>query len=326
MRLVRDGKAPAVKLVRAYDKGAEYKALGALVTARHPLDRDDRWRDFVGFSEVYYELHVKPHLTHAANHAIDAWETGVNEDHRKRLGETPDFQDWEMRAHFEAGVARCIARDGKKPIVIDSSVGNPSGTRDEQRRAWTAALPALRVAHELGGYVGLHAYGNVPGWEFPLVTLIEVLQANGLAALPILITECGNEPGWKDHISQGEYAARLIRYDMALARYPQVKAAFLYQFGDSGEQWGPYDLEGAGEVIDALVRHGQGAVVAQPAPEPLFSFHGRGKVIQLYNAPRGTPYQGPKVRNHPIDVWEKRDGWWRVTPTKWMPPVPLGAE
>lgn len=318
-RIALEGRSPAVKLVRAYDKGAEFKAAGCIVVARHPLDYDSQWREFIARPGDYYQRFLRPHLAHPANAAVEYWETGVNEDGPRKLegAETPDPGDMALRAAFETDVARLINADGRKPIVGNFAVGNPSGERDEQRAAWRAYLPALRAAQALGGYVGVHAYANIPGWEHPLDTLFDVCDGDGLATLRVFVGETGLEPGWRGWTEEGDYARRMVEWDRAItARYgSRIAAAAVYQFGDSGAQWGPYNLDGAERFADIVIAHGQ-ATNAPPTPppveKPLFSFPGAGMLMFLYNRPAGD-IVGTRFANWQVDVYETRAEWWRVT-------------
>jgi len=320
-RIAIDGKAPAVKLVRAYDKGGEYAAAGLLVTARHALPNDDKWREYIGAPAAYYDEWIRPHLEHQANQAVTAWETGVNEDGPRKIHgtETPDAADMRLRGDFEATIARMIAAGGKQPIVGNFSVGMPSGEREEQRHAWRAYLSALRAAVECGGYVGIHAYANIDGWEHPIDTLFQVADESGLSALRVIITETGVEPGWRSWIDQNRYAGIMIECDRILSlRYgDRVAAAMVYQFGDSEGRWSSYNLDGADEWAQAVITYGQMPPAPQkpPAPpdeRPLFTFPGSGLKMNLYSSPGGN-VTGQRFARWPVDVFEVRGQWWRVT-------------
>lgn len=321
-RIALEGRAPAVKLVRAYDKGAEFRAAGCIVAARHPLDYDSQWREYAGRTADYYERFLRPHVVHPANAAVEYWETGVNEDGPRKLPgvETPDLDDMLLRAAFEMEIARLISVDGKKPIVGNFAVGNPSGTREEQRAAWRAYLPALRIAHALGGLVGLHVYANIIGWEHPLDTLFAVCDESGLEGLRVFITETGLEPGWRGWTDDADYARRMIEWDRIItASYgARIAAAAVYQFGDSGAQWGSYNLDGAERFASALITYGCETATPPPPPplppaeKPLFSFPGAGMMMYLYDRPDGD-IVGTRFARWQVDVYETRSEWWRVT-------------
>lgn len=335
MRIVRDGKAPAVKLIGAYDKGGEFKTAGAkLVVARPMLNlddaphKDDRWRDYANDPVQFYFTFIHPHLSHPANVSVDAWETGVNEDYRKGMGETPDYADIELRAEFESVVARRIHAGGKIPIVGHFSVGTPSGTFDEQRRAWAAYRLALRTAGELGGMVGLHCYPSIDGWENPLSTLRDALNADN-NRIGIVITECGHEPGYRGRGGESSraYAERMIAFDRYLtARYgARIKAAFLFTYGHDNERWDNYDVQGDDVFNTAVIAYGQNSA-SPPIPPPppsieepvLFTIPPTSLTYRLYPKPvNGVMWAAQRRIAYAIYVFETRDvggfAWWRVT-------------
>lgn len=250
IRLLRAG-AGAAKIVSAYDRAMDYRAAGAsLIIARAPA-QDDLWRSLS--PQDYYETVIAPHQRHPANVGIDAWET-VNEDYRKSTGETPDYADIARRAGYESELARLIAGAGAghKPVIGNWAVGTPSGTRAEQAAAWRAYHPALETAARLGGYVGLHLYYSVPGWEHPLETLIAHIA--DMSPRPrILISECGREPGYRsDGYPPERYADELIAWAERVERdYPQILAAFVFTFGSTW-QWRDYDVQGDETLVSRL--------------------------------------------------------------------------
>jgi len=305
--------APAVKLVGGYDRAAAWKAGNAarLVWARVVPGADDLWRHVPANS--FYEAHIRPHVIHPANAAVDAWESGLNEDYRKGAGETPDYADLRARAQYEAVIAALIRADGRAPVLGQFSVGTPSGTAAEQRDAWRAYGQALRAAHSYGGYISLHAYGNVAGWTGPLDALVAVLAELRLD-VPILIGECGHEPGWRTWRTPEQAAGDLTAYDQALARYPAVRAAAVFASGNTPDRWMEYNVDDP-VIADALTAYGQAAPPLPPPPppeRPRFSFPGAGLRMALYEAPAGRLVRVLGA-NWPVDVYETRGQWWRVT-------------
>lgn len=311
LRLTVAGRSPAVKLVGGFSHAAEWKVdnPARLVWARYVPGPDDLWRRMS--PEQFYADHIRPQVTHPANAAIDAWETGVNEDYRKSQGETPDYGDMAVRASFEATLAALIRADGRRPVVGQFAVGTPSGTPEEQRRAWRAYGQAILAARAYGGYVSLHAYGNVSGWTGPLDALVAVMGELGASA-SVLISECGHEPGWRDAgLAPSDYAAQLMAFDQTLQRYPAVLAAAIFAYGNTGERWAGYTSDHAA-VTDALIAYGQ-AVPPGPVPEqPAFRFDGSGLRMYLYNAPRGRLVKVVAAK-WLVDVYETQGDWWRVT-------------
>lgn len=257
VRLVRAG-ARTVKLISAYDRAGDYRAAGAtLIIARAPA-KDDLWRSLS--PQDYYDTIIAPHQIHPANSGIDAWET-INEDYRKSTGETPDYADIARRAEYECALAERIAAGGHRPVIGNWAVGTPSGTRAEQAAAWRAYHPAIETAARLGGYVGLHLYYSIAGWEHPLETLIAHIADMPLRPR-ILITECGREPGYRaDGYPPDRYADDLIAWARRVERdYPQVVAAFVFTFG-SAATWRDYDVQGDETLVARLC-----AAYADPDP------------------------------------------------------------
>lgn len=272
LRLVRSG-ARAVKLINCYDKAMEFRASGAQLVIARAVVPDDTWRR--RSPDAFYEAVIRPHQTHPANRGINGWET-LNEDHRNLPGsETPDYHDIARRALYEAELARLIHANGHRPVVGNWAVGNPSGTRAEQAAAWRAYQPALDAAARYSGWVGLHLYYSIPGWEHPLETLIAHIA--GMFPRPgILVTECGREPGYRSEgYDPARYADELIAWARQVARnYPQVQAAFIFTFG-SDDTWRNYDVQGDEPFVSRVVAAYQSTPTPpapptpqQPAPAP----------------------------------------------------------
>lgn len=258
-------KAPAVKLVNAFALAAEYRKArpNLLILARNVLDKDDRWRDFIFNPTTYYAAHVALHLNHPANKDIDAWETGVNEDGPRKIDGTDqlDIGDMAARGQFESVIAEAIGKAGKRPIVGNFAVGNPSGTPAEQLQAWRAYAPALRAAQKYRGFVGIHVYFDVSGWELTVNSLVQVLNELGLT-LEILITECGLALG-SQGVDGAWYAARSIQFDAQVReQYSRVRAATIFTFGGPSG-WRHFDVDNWPQFLEPVIEHGATLITNQ---------------------------------------------------------------
>lgn len=267
-------KAGAVKLVNAFSQASEYRRANPniLIVARNVLDKDDRWRDFAHAPRAFFDAHTRPHLEHPANKDIDVWETNVNEDGPRKVDGTDrlDIADMALRARFETAQAELITQAGKRPAVGHFAVGNPSGTTAEQLAAWRAYLPALRAAYAGRGYVGLHVYFDVSGWELAVRSLIQVLAENALA-LRIIITECGLANGSRG-VNPIWYADRTIAFDRQLrTEFPRVDYAFIYSFGGgSTGGWEHFNVDNWPAYLEPVIAH-ISSQAAPPAPVPVLT-------------------------------------------------------
>lgn len=306
---------PAVKFIGGYNHASEYAQDNPqrLLWGRVVPGRDDLWRSMP--ADIFYTDYIRPHVVHPSNYAVRAWETGLNEDFRKSTGDTPDMADMEYRAAYEAAIAGWISADGKLPILGQFAVGTPSGTPFDQQEAWRHYKVAIQTAYTYQGYISLHAYASISGWEGPLDALIVVMKELN-RSVPILISECGNEPGWKvSGLSAEQYASQLVAFDRTLqTKYPQVKAAAIFACGNTPDQWANYNVDDP-KITDTLIAYAQEIAVTPPpsvSEKPKFTFPGAGLPMRLYNGPNGTYIRSVNA-NWNVDVYELQGQWWRVT-------------
>lgn len=272
LRLAIEGAAPVAKFVDGFSGAGALAGRVPVIVARATIGGDDKWRHYIGNPAGYFSDHLQGHLGHPANAAMTHWETGVNEDSGRKLPNTDatDPQDMTARAEFEAEVARLIYRAGRRPVLGNFAVGNPSGTREQQRQAWRAYAPALRAAEVYGGLIGLHCYYTVAGWMYPLMTLLDVLGELGLTETKIIITEAGADmPAWKTRgLDELTYASQLRAFDAVLGTYPRVIGACVYTFG-GGPEWADHRLDNSPLLLSQLIQYGREASpVPPPAPSP----------------------------------------------------------
>jgi hypothetical protein len=314
--------SPAVKIVDGYSKTAEYYKINPNIfiwgraVPNGGYNSDETWRSMPP-TDFYYQF-IHQHLIHPSNQGIVAWETGINESNRKSSGETPDYKDIRYRATYETAIGNLIKANGKIPIYGQFAVGTPSGNFDEQKEAWRNYKEALFAAVNTGGYISLHAYGNIPGWLGPIDALMAV-QKELKTEIPVLISECGNEPGWIDVISSVVFLSNLIDYDKILQKYPLIKAATIFSYGNCQDKWKPYKMDND-LITNGLIEYAKSSVnppiPPQPIKEtPLFSFPGAGLPMKLYYAPGGALWKTLNA-NWAVDVYETQGQWWRVTTGK----------
>lgn len=306
-KLAIDGNSTVVKLIGSYDKSDDYRVgnPNRLVWGRFVVPNDDTWRHFTPYD--YYNAFIREHIIHPANKKLDAFETGLNEDFQKAFGETPDYNDIQKKAEFEAVIAALIAADGKKPVLGQFSVGTPSGTTEEQLIAWERYLLALQAAVLHNGFISCHWYNNIPGSDGPIKTLIQTKNKYRLP-IKILISEAGHEGPYKKEISLQEYINQMILFEAELQKYPEIIGASIFAFGNCPGKWADYNSDN--EVfVNALIENSKN----HPNKEtPLTGFPGAGQMMTVYNGVNGTKIWS-KPANWWVDIYEFRGSWWRVT-------------
>ena len=210
---------------------------------------------------------------------------------------------------FEAERLRLLANLGLRGVVGNFSTGYPEINRNELRM-WHAFMPAVEAAKRHGGFLGLHEYaapwmwwftgeyqtGNCPGRgrpQFPGGFLGDTgwltlryrqvyryaLAPFGLADVPLVITECGNDragggcpgmpagawraltgywSGWdgsSDPIdywrvagqardAERYYAEQFMWYDRELRKDRYVIGATVFTFGTDNPVWEPFNVAG----------------------------------------------------------------------------------
>lgn len=220
----------------------------------------------------------------AANPLVTAWE-GPNEP----VCETMEKMAW--YAAFEARRVARLAAMGLRAVIGNFSVGQPR----LDVPVWEAFLPAIRQAQGAGGYLGLHEYSwpvmqwmygpnqvdpdedqGDEGWVTCRYRKVyrQYLLPKGLA-IPLVITECGIDPGvnpkpfagggawrednlrraWNEHFGAEDadlfYAEQLKWYDGELRKDGYVAGATIFTVGSFGPPWSNFDLAGQ-RVIENL--------------------------------------------------------------------------
>jgi len=221
----------------------------------------------------YYLPH--PRITH--------W-TGCNE----AVWTTREQMSW--YAQFEIERIKLLATIGKAAVIGEFATGTP------EFQQWPEFLPALRYGADHGALLGLHEYScpwmwwmtgsyqvdpnedqGDEGWSTLRYRKVkrQILEPNGIN-IPIVITECGIDPGsnpkppgapaatwkglgdyWREHDGKEDKAAyyveQLIWYDDELRKDKYVKGAAIFCAGNYGKPWSDFDIAGS-PVIEAVTQ------------------------------------------------------------------------
>jgi hypothetical protein len=240
------------------------------------------------------------------NSRIDAWEDD-NEVVPDNVREAQWYNEYciEMMRHYES--------IGKKRANFSFATGTPDIRPGQPDDIWPHLLPAVRHARDHGHYLAMHEYmgpeaelgvgwkqvdvqrkrqsntwhgrrgaNNTPDESYPYgycplryrYIYDTYMRPNGLADMPLLITECGcdgvdaitpddMEAGSYKHLRDHfwprmgldpdvHYAAMLQWYDQRLREDPYVVGAMIFTVGsrpgakDGGQRWADFDIAGSG--------------------------------------------------------------------------------
>jgi hypothetical protein len=225
--------------------------------------------------------------TYQANPHIEYWE-----GHNEPVWDSEEDMAW--YAQFEVERMRLMADLGLKCVLGNFSTGTP------KLELWPAFLPALQVARKYQALLGLHEYSwpwvwwmtgkyqldpnedqGDEGWTTLRYRKIyrQHLIPNGLGDVPLVITECGLDPGidgkhkppeaknvtWKklgkfweeknDRPDKAEYYFEQLRwYDKELQKDDYVVGATIFTWGNWGGDWKPFDVAGT-DVAKKLITY-----------------------------------------------------------------------
>ena len=258
--------------------------------------------------------------TYQSNPHIEYWE-GHNEP------VWDDEQGMKWYAQFEVERMRLMADLGLKCVLGNFSTGTP------KLEFWPAFLPALQVARQYWALLGLHEYSwpwvwwmtgryqldpnndeGDTGWLTLRYRKVyrQYLTPNGLGDVPLVITECGLDPGvddklkppeakdltweklgnfWRernDRPDKAEYYFEQLRwYDEELQKDDYVVGATVFTWGNWGGAWKHFDVAGT-DVAKKLITYTK-ANPAQPfaypgaigeVPAPRVSFQGADQAFE----------------------------------------------
>jgi len=272
---------------------------GVLVIGRLVADYDAQHQKVMGQTplEAARQFVQDQLLAYQSNPYIVYWE-GHNE---------PVWTDEEgMRwyAQFEVERMQLMADLGLKCVLGNFATGAPD------LALWPAFLPALQVARQYQALLGLHEYSwpwmwwmtgkhqldphedqGDEGWTTLLYRKAyrQHLIPNGLGNVPLVITECGVDPGvnpkptgldggawrllgdlWAQHDNEPDkadyYFRQLVWYDEELQKDDYVVGATIFTWGNFGPPWLHFDVAGT-EVAAKLIEYTQ-ANPAQPFEYP----------------------------------------------------------
>lgn len=347
--------APWVKLVFGFDRAADYpagtKILGRIVFNNEfePAKALENNINPEEYAEWLFEEQLRPVIV--ANPRIDYWETG--NEHAHSGGNGVEATRFENR--YTLRMSQLIVSVGRKPVILNPSVGTPDLPEHNRMELWQELLPCLKYARDNGGYLGIHEYTNMqPEWntwlQFRYRQILPWLDKVGLGDLRILVTEFGfdNLPAggkpWREYFGNDvEACARALVGIVAEYQkdYPRVEALFFFTFGGS-DGWPEHNIDGVN--FPAIWRQLKPAdpVVANPLPstptKPLedlitpskiligtkFDFVANGRPISLYAIKDGKftymrTLSSPRHIVNVINVKETSAGtWWQVTETYWI--------
>ncbi len=206
---------------------------------------------------------------------------------------------------YTIGAMREASAQGIRLCILNLPEGNPSGPDDAVRWKWEQLVEAVKLAGELGHYVGMHLYWR-PGVEGPLgryhalgrrVWDAQQWASMGLdlARLQLLVTECGIDggiadgpagQGWRSLSNEQAYAAEIVELEREARRHPWLKSLMFFIAGHPG--WQDFDMtESLCRGLVAPVR----AIVDAPAIPPTVTAPGvtyrvPAQAPRMYSSPR----------------------------------------
>jgi len=256
--------------------------------------------------------------TYQANLHIEYWE-----GHNEPVWTDAEGMGW--YGQFEVERMRLMADLGLKCVLGNFATGTPD------LALWPAFLPALQVAREYQALLGLHEYSwpwiwwmtgqyqldpnndeGDEGWTTLRYRKIyrQHLIPNELGDVPLVITECGVDPGvspkppgldggawrllgdlWAEQNNEPDkedyYFRQLVWYDEELQKDDYVVGATVFTWGNFGPPWLYFDVAET-EVATKLTAHAQ-ADPAEPFEYP--GAEGEGEIVGEGEAgiPRGKP-------------------------------------
>ena len=250
-------------------------------------------------------------FTYQSNPHIEYWE-----GHNEPVWTDEEGMGW--YAQFEVERMQLMADLGLKCVIGNFATGTPN------LDLWPAFLPALQIVKGYQALLGLHEYscpwmwwmtGNCQldpdldegdeGWTTLRYRKIyrQHLIPNELGDVPLVITECGIDPGvspkppgvtggtwkqlgdfWAQHDNEPDkadyYCRQLVWYDEELQKDDYVVGATIFTWGNFGPPWLHFDVAGT-DVATKLIAYTQ----ANPA-EP---FEYPGEEPDEEEKPRGYP-------------------------------------
>ena len=278
---------------RAYDPLTAQEQYDAGLS---PQKAAEQW---VAMQETIYRRH--PQIKYWEGHNEPSW--GAPQD-------TNAVRKMRWYGETEAARVELLAKMSLKAVVGNFATGYPEIQHDNT--LWEAFLPALQAAHRHQGMLGVHEYGgpfmwslygpyvkdncgstplpepdNSEGWLCLRYRKVHrfILKPNGLANLPIVITENGTdrvgtfcEPfisgAWHDLIDawkgwngstdpidywRGQerdperyYAEQLIWYDREMQKDPYCVGSCIFTLGNFGPPWNDFEISGTRAVAHLL--------------------------------------------------------------------------
>lgn len=262
LRLVRAG-APVTKLVNDFGSAQEYLAINPnllIIGRRISVFPDDPSRVITAENLRHLSPQSAAQLwidiqsgTYRLNPLIRYWE-GPNEP----VWATQTDMAW--YGEFEAERVLRLNTRGLFAIVGNFSTGTPH-IQDNDLSWWQAFLPALQVAKQYSGILGLHEYSDGKlskdfdgryGWNTFRYRRVHdwFLAPNGLSNLPIVLTEFGVDFKIRDI----DYVAELAWADSEMRKNRYLLGATIFTFGSTSPAWDDFNVDGS-QVTTPLVAY-----------------------------------------------------------------------
>jgi len=289
---------------------------GVLVIGRLVADYDAQHQKAMGQTPLEAARQfVQDQLSvYQSNPHIEYWE-----GHNEPVWTDEEGMGW--YGQFEAERMKLMADLGLKCVLGNFATGTPD------LALWPAFLPALQVARQYQALLGLHEYScpwmwwmtgkyqldpnndeGDEGWTTLRYRKIyrQHLIPNEVGDVPLVITECGVDPGvspkppgvtggawrqlggfWAQHDGEPDkadyYFRQLVWYDEELQKDDYVVGATIFTWGNFGPPWLHFDVAGT-EVATKLIAYTQ-ADPAQPFVYPGAEGESEGEA----EIPRGLP-------------------------------------
>ena len=345
-------KARWVKLVWGFGTATDYpadtKILGRVVF-NHEFEPEKQYdKSPEEYATWLFNEQLRNEIIN--NPRIQYWETGNEHAYSSVEGARAE-------SRYTLQMAKLIVALGKRPVILNQSVGTPDLPVEDRMKLWRELIPALKYTRDNKGYIGLHEYSNLKwpwnSWlQYRYKNILPWLDQIGLSDLRILITEFGfdNLPDggkpWRElfnndiDVCAKELAEIVKNYQ---TDFPRVEALFLFTFGGN-DGWPLHNIDGVNfPQIWRNVKPPEPAMNSAPLPPlpataPLedlsalsnlvlgskFDFMANGLPMNLFVIKDGQFVFSKTLKSprHLVNVVETKETargtWWRVSEQYWI--------